>query len=98
MYEDEFTVVSKWRRRHKSVILVRNTATNIRSVQQVKNVWVFANRLEVNLTPSVLKDSVKNLTNDVCSVMRLKTELNKYSSYLMSCHFRHKNTMMNPDK
>ena len=98
--DEGFTVVSnrRARRRQRSVILGRNTATNIRSVPQVKKVRVFVSRLEANLTPNVLEDFVKNLISDDCSVMRLKTKFPSYSSYLVSCDFRHKDTVMNPDE
>ena len=59
--DEGFTVVSnrRVRRRQRSAILGGNTATNIRSVPQVKKVRVFVGRLEANLIPKVLEDFAK---------------------------------------
>ena len=76
----------------------RKTGTSLRSVPQVKRFNLFVSRMETGVLPETLKSFVSDLISDVCNVQSLKTKFPDYSSFIVSCDDRHRDTIMNPDE
>ena len=96
--EGDFTLVSNRRRGRRPVVVGSKDGTNLRSVIQVKNVRVFISRLEANISIATIKEYVDNMIGDECKVERLKTKYDSYSSFLVTCGLRYKDTVMNPEE
>ena len=45
-----------------------------------------------------VKEFVDSMIRDQCKVERLKTRYDNYSSFLVTCDYGHKNTVMNPEE
>ena len=96
--EEGFTQVTNRRRNNKSKFTGRKKGTNLRSVQQVRNIRLFVSRLEAGLSADILKDFICELIGDECSVSKLTTKYPTYSSFLVICDERHKEAIMNPEE
>ena len=95
--EEGFTRVTIRRRNIKSKFTGRKNCTNLRSVQQVRNLRIFVSRLEAGLTADILKDYICELIGDECTVANLANKYPNYSSFLVICNERHEEAIMNPD-
>ena len=97
--DDEFQIYTHRRRRKKrSIMTGRKTGTSLRSVPQVKRFNLFVSRIETGVLPETLNSFVSALISDVCNVQCLQTKYPDYSSFIVSCDDRHRDTIMNPDE
>ena len=97
--DDEFQIYTHRRRRNKrSIMTGRKTGTSLRSVPQVKRFNLFVSRIETGVLPETLNSFVSALISDVCNVQCLQTKFPDYSSFIVSCDDRHRDTIMNPDE
>ena len=93
---DGFTLVSRRRRPRRCIITGSKSGTSLRSVAQ--KVQIFVSRLEPDLLPSTLKDYVKEIIDDDCEVEKRSTRYPSYSSFVVTCDFRHKESLLNPEE
>lgn len=98
--EEGFVRVSNRRRprNRRPIITGSRTGTSLRSVAQARKVRVFVTRLEADLLPSVLESYVREIISDECTVEKLETRFPSYSSFLVTCDYRHMNTILNPEE
>ena len=96
--EEGFTRVTHRRSNIKSKFTGGKKGTNLRSVQQVRNIRIFVCRLEARLTADILKDYFCELIGDECTVSKLATKYPTYSSFMVICDDKYKEAIMNPDE
>ena len=75
------------------------TGTKITVAQRVRTCKVFVSRLAQDFSSEVLREFVFELTGDVnCKVEKLNTKLPYYSSFVVTCHKEHEETLLDPSE
>ena len=74
------------------------TGTILISVPQIRKVPVFVTRLESYLLLETQKEYVPEFIGDECSVVKLVTRYPSYSSFMVTCDFKHLDSVLNPEE
>ena len=96
--DEDFTVVrNRNRRRRQSAITGTRTRNLLNVVPVTRKSRVFVSRLGPNTTADMLKNYVKDALDKEVEVTRLQTRYPTYASFVVSCNFLDKDTILSAD-
>ena len=100
---NETTESSDWvlvnhRKKSKPVITGTKRGTGLRAVSQIKLTRVFVSRLLPDISVEVIREYVSGLVSDDFEIVKLKTRYPSYSSFVITCDLKHRDTLLNPEE
>ena len=86
------------RRSQRNVVTGKKTGSLLKASNVVKSSRIFVSRVDPELPIDSLKQFVRELTGEVCEVVKLTTKFPSYASYVITCNKSKEEILMNPDE
>ena len=92
-----WNVVSR-RNKNRPIITGKKRGTGLRVMKQIKLTRVFFSRLLLDMSAEEVRVYVGGFLTDDFEIVKLKSKYPTYSSFVITCDEKHRETLMNPDE
>ena len=70
----------------------------LRVVEQIRKVRAFVSRCHPDESETEINNYVKGIIDDDCIVQKLRAKFSTYSSFVITCDFKHEDKILNPEE